>query len=314
MNGKLLEDEVRDACRRGVPWHVLAELLYMRINSSASPSETAEIKSVACGVSGYSVGLLNRYVSAFARTKLIADASHIQSSDLLSSVFNGVEAAVKLYDVDPERGLDALLQLKDGKTTLAAVRSRLTEAKELSASRAGLHWGVTGMPRRLAAVERERRQATILQSLQKGFAPLSGRYEKIDWRKTDRLLRCDGLYRVDDRNGHDGRFSAIEVVDAGPESDFNYIDTLIPASILRSTFFKNYYLAFWTVEADVHAKRAARLLKWLEVSSIGVLTVEKDGRVRGFPLPYDLSESDQGRCESKPDPIPPALADPIVGA
>jgi hypothetical protein len=69
--------------------------------------------------------LLNRYISAFARTKLIAETSRLQPPDLLSPVFNGVEAAVKLYDVDPDRGLYALLQLKEGKTTLAAVRSKL---------------------------------------------------------------------------------------------------------------------------------------------------------------------------------------------
>jgi hypothetical protein len=99
-----------------------------------------------------------------------------------------------------------------------------------------------------------------------------------------------------DRNDGDERFSAVEVIDAGPESDFNYIDTLIPASILRSSFFKHYYLVFWSKEADVHAKRAARLLEWLEIDSIGVLTVEKDGRVRGHPsLSYDLPEPEQDR-------------------
>ena len=97
----------------------------------ASPSETAEIKAIACAMSGYTVGLLNRYISTYARTTLIAEASRLNASDLLSPVFNGVEAAVKLYDFDRDRGLDALIQLKQGKTTLTAVRTKLAEAREL---------------------------------------------------------------------------------------------------------------------------------------------------------------------------------------
>ena len=47
--------------------------------------------------------------------------------------------------------------------------------------------------------------------------------------------------------------------------ELNHIDTIIPAAILRSSFFKRYYLVFWKDDTEVHAKRAARLLKWLEV-------------------------------------------------
>jgi hypothetical protein len=134
-----------------------------------------------------------------------------------------------------------------------------------------------------------------VRSLQNGFAPLGGRYEKVDWRKVDKLLRCESFYLVD-RGDQDRRRSAVEMVDAGPESDFNHVDALIPAAILRSSFFKHYYLAFWTEDADAHAKRAIRLLKWLEVDSIGVLTVEGDGRVRGHPdLPYDLPKPEHDR-------------------
>lgn len=293
MKDESLEEEIRRACQRGTPWFVLAELLHSRI-STASAGDTAEIKGLACAVSGYSIGLLNRYVSAFARTRLIAEASHLNPSDLLSPVFNGVEAAVKLYDVDRDRGLDALVQLKEGKTTLAAVRSKLVEAKELQTAVAGLP-GFTVIPRRLSNVERERRHASIIRSLQSGFAPLSGQYEKADWRKLDKLLRCESLYIVD-RGDKDCVRTGVEMVEAGPESDFNHVDTIIPAAILRSSFFKQYYLVFWTKDADAHAKRAARLLKWLEVNSIGALTVEADGLIRGHPeLPYGLPEPEHDR-------------------
>jgi hypothetical protein len=293
MPGKSLQDEIRDASDRTNPWHALAELLYARISESPSPSKTAEIKSIACDASGYSVGLLNRYVATYARAKLIAEATNRPPASLLSSVFNGVEAAVKLYDLDPERGLEALLHLNEGKTTLAAIKSKLTEAKESSATRAGLV-SLTGAPRRLSTIERQRRQASMVQSLQKGWAPLSGRCEKIDWRTADKLLACEGFYRVECSDDK-GRYRAIEAIVVGPETDFNYVDTLIPASILRSTFFKDYYLAFWTQEADAHAARAVRLLKWLEVRSIEVVTVEKNGLVTMHPPPTELYAPEHDR-------------------
>jgi hypothetical protein len=290
MTGVSLEEEVRFVCQRGMPWYSLASVLYSRI-STASSRETAEIKALACAVSGYSVGLLNRYISTYARMKMIAEASGLQPIDLLSPVFNGVEAAVKLYDVDQHRGLDALLRLKDGKTTLAAVRTKLVDAKELQSAAAGL----SILPRRLNEIERRRRQASIVRSLQNGFAPLHGKYEKVDWRKADRLLKCENLYLVD-RGDQDQRRSAVEMIDAGPASDLNSIDTIIPSAILRSSFFKHYYLVFWKAETDVLAKRAVRLLNWLEVDSIGVLTVEFDGLVRGHPdLPYYLPEPEHDR-------------------
>ena len=293
MNSETFGEQVQRSCQRGTPWYVLAELLHSRI-SMTSPSETAEIKAVACAMSGYTVGLLNRYISTYARTTLIAEASRLNASDLLSPVFNGVEAAVKLYDFDRDRGLDALIQLKQGKATLTAVRTKLAEARELQNAAANLP-GYSFVPRRLTDVEQERRQASIIRSLQKDFAPLNGRFKKIDWRKRDRLLRCDDLYIVDgDDQGRDHK--AVEMVDAGPESEFNHIDTIIPAAILRSSFFKRYYLVFWTDDTEVHAKRAARLLKWLEVDSIGILTVDAHGRVNGHPeMPYDLSEPEHDR-------------------
>jgi len=183
--------------------------------------------------------------------------------------------------------------LKEGKTTLAAIKSNLTETKELSANRAGLV-SLMGPPRRLSAIERQRRQTSTVQLLQKGWPPLSGRCEKIDWRSADRLLACEGLYRVE-CYGEKGRYRAIEAIDVGPETDFNFVDTLIPASILRSTFFKDYYLAFWTKEADAHAKRAVRLLKWLDIHSIGVMTVEKNGLVTAHLRPDEAYAPDHDR-------------------
>jgi hypothetical protein len=146
----------------------------------------------------------------------------------------------------------------------------------------------------LSTIERQRRQASMVQSLQKGWAPLSGRCEKIDWRTADKLLACEGFYRVECSDDK-GRYRAIEAIVVGPETDFNYVDTLIPASILRSTFFKDYYLSFWVEEADAHVKRAVGLLKWLEVYSIGVATVEKDGFVTIHLRPNELFAPDHDR-------------------
>ncbi len=288
-------EEVRAACQRGTDWHVLAKLLFEKVDNAAAPREVANVKAIAVDASGYTIGLLNRYVATYARAKLIADNESLPVEELLAPVFNGVETALKLFDLNAERGLHELRLLHAGKTTLAAVRAKLAEAKDLNASYAGLQGAA--IPRRLGDIRKDQRQTLIMKSLQNGWPQLSGGYQKIEFKRADRMLSCDCLYRVD-RGA--GRCSGVELVDGGAAPVFNYIDGLLPASLLRASFFDAYYMIFWTNDSAAHANRAVGLLGWLGIVSIQVLIVERDGLVRRIsPDPDGLPSEDVHDRKSK---------------
>jgi hypothetical protein len=279
-----LDELLRSRAERDVDWYELAEAITLAEQDSPSPSDAAAIRAAAVAGSGYSANLINRYVATYARIKRIAEAGGPAISDMLAPAFNTVEATVKLFELDRPKGLDAFRKLKDSSLTLAAVRTELTNAKVRATDRDPTKPPAVSSSavKFLSRDVRRYRQNEIVSALQRGFAPLSGQYEEMTWRVKDSFLEGEGIYRIRRSNSftpskeeHYGLETVVMATEKGP----HFVDTILPASIVRARCFLQYYLAFWSHEPKDQIEQAVRLLDAMKEETIGIVSVGQDGRV-----------------------------------
>lgn len=279
-----LEALLASRSQKNLAWHELAEAITFAEQGSSSSEEASSIRRSAIAASGYSAGLINRYVATYDRIKKISDADGPAMSDMLSPAFNTVEAAVKLIELDRQKGLDAFRRLKDGSLTLATVRAELTNAKVRATDRdptkppASSSSGLKFLSRDV----RRYRQNEIVNALQRGFEPLAGQYEAITWRVQGSFLEGEGIYRIRRANSfvpateqHYGLETVVMATEKGP----HFVDTILPASIVRARCFLQYYLAFWSHEPKNQIEHAIRLLDAMKEDTIGIVSVGQDGQV-----------------------------------
>jgi hypothetical protein len=279
-----LERLLTSRSQRDLAWHEVAEAIALAEQDNSSAEEASSIRASAVAASGYSAGLINRYMATYDRIKRISDSGGPAMNDMLAPAFNTVEAAVKLFELDRQKGLDAFRRLKDGTLTLATVRSELTDAKVRATDRdptkppASSSSGLKFLSRDV----RRYRQNEIVSALQRGFAPLSGQYEEMSWRVKDSFLESEGIYRirraasfVPSKEEHYGLETVVMAAEKGPR----FVDTILPASIVRARFFLQYYLAFWSHESKDQIEHAVRLLDALREETIGIVSVGQDGQV-----------------------------------
>jgi hypothetical protein len=279
-----LETLLASRSQKPVAWHELAEAITYAEQASASGDEASSIRASATVASGYSAGLINRYVATYDRIKRISDAGGPAIRDMLAPAFNTVEAAVKLFELDQQKGLEVFRRLKDGSLTLSTVRSELTNAKVRATDRDPTKPRATSSSalKFLSRDVRRYRQNEIVSALQRGFAPLAGQYEEISWRVQGSFLEGEGIYRVrrtksfaPSNEEHYGLETIVMASEKGPR----FVDTILPASIVRARCFLQYYLAFWSHEPKDQIEHAVRLLDAMKEETIGVVSVGQDGQV-----------------------------------
>jgi hypothetical protein len=263
-----------------VEWHEVAKAIALA--EQQAPEEVGTIRSSAAAASGYSAGLIARYLATYDRIRRISDDGGPAMGDMLAPAFNTVEAAVKLFELDRQKGLDAFRRLKDGKLTLAAVRSELTDAKVRASERDPTRPSSFSSGVKLLSKDvRRRRQSAVVSAIQRGFAQLSGQYEELAWRGKDSFLQGEGVYRIRRASTFDSQMEqnfGLETVVMAPEKGPRFVDTILPATIVRARFFLQYYLAFWLHPMD-QIERATLILDALEEDTIGIVSVGQDGRV-----------------------------------
>jgi hypothetical protein len=289
-----LENLLKSRSRENVAWHELAEAIALAEQASSSAEEAASLREFAVTASGYSAGLINRYLATYARIKKISADGGPEMGDMFAPAFNTVEAAVKLFELDRGKGLDAFRRLKDGTLTLSTVRSELTDAKVHATDRGPtklLVSGITGLKFRSKDVRR-RRQSIIVSALQRGYAPLFGQYEEMTWHEKDSFLEGEGVYRIrrstpidPSKEDHYGLETVVMAAEGGPR----FVDTILPSSIVRARCFLQYHLAFWSDEPMDQIDRAVSLLDALEEETIGIVSVGKDGWIKKHREPTAIA-------------------------
>jgi hypothetical protein len=126
------------------------------------------------------------------------------------------------------------------------------------------------------------RARDLAHVLQRGFKPLAGQYEEIVWHSQGSFLEGEGVYRIrrsDPNVPSLEEHYGLETVVMAIEKGSHFVDTLLPASIVRARCFQQYYLAFWSHEPQGQIEHAVRLLDAMEEETIGVVSVGQDGKI-----------------------------------
>lgn len=255
---------------RGVPltrWFIVAGLMRKALGSADAQSDG--VRSAAQEVTGLSWGVLTRYLNVLGRVERAASAANVTSDDLLSLGFNGVELAVRLFDRSAELGIEALRGLHDGTKTVADVR----EALALAAP-GGAGADVVTRSRLL------RRNAAGIRAVEEAAeAARGGLFPKdsiIRRRRGMRFFRRTGIEVL----AQDGSpLQGLDVV-ADPSSTSDPLDAGLAQSVLLSTFFPRFYLAFPPAADAASIGRAVDVLDRLAVPWIGTLRATDDRRLQ----------------------------------
>lgn len=266
-------------------WFVVAGLMRKAIGSG--DAQSAEVREAAQKATGLSWGILTRYLNVLGRIERAASFANVPPDDLLSLGFNGVELAVRLFDRSPERGIEALLGLHDGTITVADVREWLARAPAGAADA-----DVVARSRLL------RRNAAGIQAVEEAAEAARGslfpKDSIIQRRRGLRYFRRTGIEVL----APDG--SPLQGLDVVTEqsSTRDPLDAGLAQSVLLSTFFRRFYLAF-PPAVDVSAVgRAGEALDQLFVPWIGILCATTDRRFEVVREPASSPVPDRSRLYS----------------
>ena len=260
-------------------WHETAARIDAMI-ASGDADETAA-KRLAEEATGLSWGLMTRYLSAYRRVKAAARKAHMPPEALLSPAFNGVEAAVRLYDRSDHHGLQALQDLALGKTSLTEVRDTLkhiTEAR-LAARSSDRGSVLRGRADQIGLIE---------EALTENADEIFGKDSKIRARPRLLYVRKPGFEVA--ANG--AVRAGVDTYVSGQGAGRDRVDDVLPTALLLSTWFPAFYLACSPSTADEEAWNLVGALEIIgKAPWIGVLRVTADGDVetlrepKGLPVP-----------------------------
>ncbi|WP_296739075.1 hypothetical protein [Mesorhizobium sp.] len=297
-NFEEFRDELTAARDGGQPWFVLGEL-YSQALATAADADLPALRTAASEASRLSGGVLRRYVVLLNRLRAIAASEGLTRDALLSRVFNAAEVAARIYDLDPEKGMTALMDLKAGAVTLEALRGRLAKIP------------VAAEPEK---EPEPKRKAPSPQSVARGFAVVRSRELKAGfmlqalearaaelWAPDVALRRRPGTRFYTSHQGFEivaagtpvRRLGGVElfILDGQEESELRYFEGVFPSYLVLATFYPRFDLAFSPSTPDASVARAVDLLGRFGAPSIGVLRVTSDGGVdvlvepKGPPVP-----------------------------
>lgn len=109
----------------GAPWHQIGQALRDRPEYFDAPAWRRLVSDIA-RESGYAPVMFPRYVALYNRITAIAGSS-LEIASLLPPTFTGGEIAVRLYDRNQEKGLQALRNLRQRRTTIGKLRDDLSK-------------------------------------------------------------------------------------------------------------------------------------------------------------------------------------------
>jgi hypothetical protein len=263
------------------PWFETARILVAALDAARDESEGDALRAAAGRATGLSPQMLKRYVALLERMRTIAAEMGLSPDDLLSPVFNAQETAARIYARSPGEGADVMRRLAAGDITLARVR-------ELQSRLAGP--GAAHMSSRSAVRHARTVNAGLVErAFKDSLVELWGAGARLGRRPRLRYLGGSAGYEV---VGGDGSVVAgIDVMFPDARLNRDYVEDNVGSSLLLSTFFAEFFLAF-PPDADPDAiSRTVELLEWFGCGWIGLTTCDGDGRLvvtrkpSGRPVP-----------------------------
>ncbi|WP_256807637.1 hypothetical protein [Bradyrhizobium sp. Bra64] len=263
-----LENAILEARTSRAPWYVHAKFLISALDAADDQDEEAELLAASRRASGLSIQILKRYISVLRRTRDAAAVAALKVENLLSPVFNAQEVAIRLFERAPEQGLQSLKDLAERRVTLVTLRERLADAPSI---------GSPGERSRLVMQQAKSLKRDLMESALSASAELIwGSGAKAQLRVRLLYFGIKGLEVI----GADGSIVAgVDLLTPDIRQNRDYLANSISRPLTIAPFFQKFYLAFAPVASEDIVGRSIDLLKWLQYDWIGVLTVDRDGRV-----------------------------------
>ena len=273
--------QMRAALERGEPWYELVRRFDAAFDAAPDADEQMTVQEASEAATGLSPLMWRRQRAVLTKTEEVARNTGLPLERLLAGTFAHQELAVRAYDRSPDEGLKILMSSANGGVRLAEIRQLLTRLPPKDP---------TGSKAARAAVGDAKRdgRALIDQALKGSSVKLFGRGCAIVRRPRLRFLSGDG-YEVIGKNGTIA--AGVDVIDVGIRTNQDRLAQALPASLLASSFFPQFFIACRSADGGGTAKRSVEALEWLGAGWVGVAAVRSDGSVqvvrrpKGRPVP-----------------------------
>ena len=279
-----VRDELSVARDGGQPWFVLGEI-YSQALATASDADHPALRTAASEATRLSAGVLRRYVVLLDRLRAIAASEGLTRDAFVSRVFNAAEVAARIYDLDREKGMTALTDLKAGEVTLAQLRDRLTKipiATEPAAEPEPKRPSPANLARGFAAIRsRELKTNFMLDALKARAAELWEPEVVLGRRPVTRFYTSHQGFEIIGAGAPGRRLAGVElfILDGKDESELRYFEGVFPSYLVLATFYPRFHFAFSPSTPEPSVARAVELLGLFGAASIGIMRVTSIGEV-----------------------------------
>jgi hypothetical protein len=258
MDGKSFAASLKAAVDEEEPWFTIAGLVI----DGGPTSKLDERRGLALKEIELSSNLLGRYISVLRRLREIAELHNVPVERLLSPVFSATEIAVRIYDRAPNLGLESLNQLKERRTTLIKLRSKLEDielsSQQLEKARKGSWIEEQETALKTFAVEEFGASSQLTRR------PALKPFARIGWivLGKDRLPKCG--------------------IDLFDPAEKHVVEAALVSALALSTFFKRFFVMFPAAAEEETVARAVAMLDFFRANSVGTLYGDIKGGVKLF--------------------------------
>lgn len=274
---------MREAREGGQPWFVLGTLLKESLDAAADDAAVARIRLSGAEAAQLSSGVLRRFVSLLDRLQAIALIEGLDVEALTSPVFNAAEVAVRIYDRNPEVGLQAIRDLKAGQTTLVKLRELLSTVPAKVAARNARQAEEGGRPAKTAGeLFTERlyaRHASMEDAI--GRTPMVPPGAMTSKRRSTSFVRTGSgsLEIVTSVSNLERKVHAAAELLVYENDEVSSFERHFPAFALLATLYPAFYLVFSPVTPPQYLEAALRLVDQFDIRSIGIWRTTDGGEV-----------------------------------
>lgn len=281
-------DQLKDA-RKNLSWITTARIF--RTGQESDPRQRTDFERKAAAVSGYSLGILKRFVTVlnFLESR---EASVIPvRPDVIDASFTKLELIERLHRDHGKKAIEWLGKLGERGVRVAAIKKDLDEVREARAKAMIGFSPVHPRPaepriahRSFAASARGFRGDKMMDQVSEMLPKLSGQTELFHTPsgKNSGPVRCDAIAWLDqDYERADG----FEFVFAPQTTTNSQFADQMARVVLASTVFRRHWMVFSDDSSAEFAYRALSALELLKTKSIGVvfLGAEKNKRILKMP-------------------------------
>jgi hypothetical protein len=290
-NMESLIEQLSGAKKAHMSWMDVGAI-FQKISLHAGPNR-ARMEQDAAAASGYSVGVLKRFVVAlnFVESPYLPEMEK-PKRQVLESSFTAIELIERISRQNPTRATELMGQLGRRGTRVEVIRD------ELAAMRGGYQGSAipyirttppvspivqpVGNARAHSASARRNREEITFEGVENLLPQLSGKFHEFHRPIGVPIapLRCDAIAWLDKRMEAADGFEFLYAPSSMTEVLFS--DQLCRAFV-ASSFFRRHFIVFTEDSDSKFPERAVQILKVLQMDSLGVIALAEREPVRLMP-------------------------------